>query len=409
MLYVRLAWRNIWRHRRRTLIIMLAMGLGLALMMLYDGLIDGFQQAIYGNAIKVLGGNVRIHAAGYKEKANTMPLLPLEDDAAVVRLAESLPEVAAATRRINTTGLASNREGAFAVNMVGIEPEREAPFSLIAQHITEGRYLTSEDGDLVLIGRGLANLMGVRVGERIVLVARSTHEQMRRRTMTVVGIYDLGLPSIEKRTLYISLSEAQNLFDLRRQSSTEVVLTLKKVGEEARVIAALAPALGHYEIQSWAESFPELQQAIGTKSGAMLVFSLILFLIAGIGILNLLLMAVYERRREIGLLAALGLPPRQIMLLFILEGALLGVVGSLAGAVLGVTLNGILGVVGIDYSQYANITEYMALISGRVYPTLALNTLLKRALPLILIATLAALYPAREAAQHEPAQALHYV
>ncbi len=409
MLYVRLAWRNIWRHRRRTLIVVLAMGLGLALMMLYDGLIDGFQQAIYGNAIKVLGGNVRIHAAGYKEKANTMPLLPLEDDPAVVRWAESLPEVAAATRRINTTGLASNREGAFSVNIVGIEPEREAPFSLIAQHITEGRYLTSEDGDLVLIGRGLANLMGVRVGERIVLVARSTHEQMRRRTMTVVGIYDLGLPSIEKRTLYISLSEAQNLFDLRRRSSTEVVLTLKKVGEEARVIAALAPALGNYEIQSWAESFPELQQAIGTKSSAMLVFSLILFLIAGIGILNLLLMAVYERRREIGLLAALGLQPRQIMLLFILEGALLGMVGSLAGAVLGVTLNGILGMVGIDYSQFANITEYMALISGRVYPTLALNALLKRALPLILIATLAALYPAREAAQHEPAQALHYV
>src|SRR5689334_3027171 len=80
MLFVRLAWRNIWRHRRRTVIVVLAMGLGLALMMMYDGMIDGFQQAIYGNAVKVLGGNLRVHAAGYSAKADSQPLLPIPND-----------------------------------------------------------------------------------------------------------------------------------------------------------------------------------------------------------------------------------------------------------------------------------------------------------------------------------------
>src|SRR5574341_147256 len=126
-LYLRLAWRNIWRHRRRTVIIVAAMGLSLAFMMLYDGMLDGFNQAIYGNAIRVLGGNIQIHAAGYREKVDSNPLLPLTDDSAVVKAALSQPDVIAATRRIVTGGLASNREGAFAISIIGIEPLAEQP------------------------------------------------------------------------------------------------------------------------------------------------------------------------------------------------------------------------------------------------------------------------------------------
>jgi len=408
LLYLRLAWRNIWRHRRRTVIVIIAMGLGLAMMMLYDGMIDGFQQAIYGNAIKVLGGNIRVHAAGYAEKADSLPLLPIANDQTIIQAAQSIPNVVAATRRINTGGLATNTEGAFSVTITGIEPEKEAPLSPIAQHVTSGSYLTSNDQDVVLIGRGLADLMDVQVGDKITLVGRSTHQQMRQRTMTVGGIYDIGVPTIEKQTIYISLAEAQSLYDLPNQS-TEIVITLKQLGEEPPVMAALTPALHGDEIESWAQSFPDLEQAITTKNGAMEIFSVIIMLIAGIGVLNLLLMAVYERTREIGLLAAMGLKPSQIMTLFVLEGAMLGLVGVAAGFILGLILNGSLGIVGIDYSQFAGISDYMALISGRVYPTLGIENFLNRAVPVFIIAILAALYPAHEASQHEPAEALHYV
>ena len=99
-LYLRLAWRNVWRHRRRTIIIVLAMGLTLSLMMLYDGLIDGFNQSIAGNAVRVLGGNIQVHAGGYREKVASNPLLPLTDDTAVVKAALAQPDVTAAARRI---------------------------------------------------------------------------------------------------------------------------------------------------------------------------------------------------------------------------------------------------------------------------------------------------------------------
>ena len=408
LLYLRMAWRNIWRHRRRTIIVLTALGVGLAFMIFYDGLLDGFDQAIYGNAIKVLGGNIRVHAPGYSESTSSDPLLPLANDQAVVQAAQSIPDVAAASRRINTGGLASNSEGAFAVSIIGIEPEAEASANLIAQHVTAGRYLTSGDQDSLLIGRGLADLMNVQVGDRITLVGQSTHEQMRQRTMTIVGIYDVGVTSLEQSTVYISLAEAQDLYDLPGQS-TEVIITLKKLGEEPAVISALSASLPGYEYETWAQAFPELQNAVGAKNEFMAILSFIILMIAAIGVINLLLMAVYERTREIGLLGALGFRPRQITLLFVLEGAMLGLAGVLVGAVLGYGLNGLFSLTGLDFSSYASATSYMALITGKIYPSILPGSLLTRSLPVLLITILAALYPAHEAARHEPAEDLHYV
>jgi ABC-type lipoprotein release transport system permease subunit len=407
-LYLRLAWRNIWRQRRRTVIVILSIAMVLALMMWYDGFVAGFEQSIYANAIKVLGGNIQVHANGYQEKADSTPLLPLNDDQAVVAAALAQPQVIAASRRINTGGLATNRKGAFPVSIIGIEPEKELPVSLVAQNVSAGRYLTATDQDMIFIGRGLADAMEIQVGDRITLAGRATHEQMRQRTMTVVGIYDVGLRDIEKRTLYISLAEAQDLYGLTGQS-TEVIVSLEKLGQEPAVLSALRSALPGDEIDSWQTNFPEMASAISTKGGVMNVFSVIMMIIVGIGILNLLMMAVYERTREIGLLGAMGLKPRQISLLFILEGTFMGLVGVAAGVVLGLIINSILGRIGFDFSAFSTMTEYTALISGRVYPTLGVNKLLGRALTVAIIAALASFYPAREAAQREPAEALHYV
>jgi ABC-type lipoprotein release transport system permease subunit len=407
-LYLKLAWRNIWRHRRRTLIVVLAIGLTLWLMMFYDGFVAGFNQAIYANAIKVLGGNIQIHASGYKAQADKAPLLAMNNDDVVIQAALKQPEVVAASKRIHTGGLASNREGTFSVAIVGIEPEKELPVSLPAQNVSAGKYLTAADQDVLFIGKGLADEMGVKPGDRITLVGRAQHEQMRQRTMTVGGVFDLGMADMEKRTVYMSLGEAQNLYGLTGKS-TEVMISLKQLGQEPAVMAAISPVLEGNEIASWDTNFPELQSALETKGGVMNVFSVVILVITGIGILNLLMMAVFERTREIGVMAAMGIKPGQISLMFILEGAMMGVVGIVFGVVLGIAINGLLGMVGFDFSKFGSITEYTALISGRVYPTLGTEKLLERVIVTLVITTLASFYPASEAARHEPAAALHFV
>jgi len=404
---VRMAWRNVWRNKRRTLIALVAITLGLVFLAFMDGSIAGFQQAIFGNAVRLQGGNVQVHAPGYREKAKRLPLLPLVDADAVVQAAQVQPQVVAASRRINTGGFVSSREATMPVMISGIEPELEAPVGLLARNMARGRYLAADDQDLILIGQAMAAQLKVDVGDRITLLGRATHEQMRRRTMTVVGVYDLGLPEAEKQMVYISLAEAQTLFDLRDQA-TEVVVALQSVGQEKAVVAALQAALPAYEVASWQELNPEMNQSLQVDKQVMGIFGLVVLLIAGVGILNLMLMAVFERTREIGLLAAMGLKRHEILGLFLLEGVLIGLLGSLVGCVLGGLVVVVIGQVGIKLS-IAGMGEMMALLGDRLYPTLRIDLLLERALTVAVIAALASLYPAWQASRREPAEALHYV
>lgn len=405
-LYLRLAWRNIWRHRRRTLIVVLAVGLTMAMMMLYDGLMNGFQQNINENVVKVMGGNIQIHDSGYPD--NKSQLLPVKNDTAVVAAAESLPQTVAASRRINTNGMASSTEGAFPVSIIGVEPEKEALVSLISKNVSAGRYLKADDLDMAYIGKALAEAMGVGVGDRFTLVGRGLHQQLRTRTMTVVGIYDIGVADLEKGSLFMSLGEAQDLYGLTGQS-TEVVVTLQHIDQEKGALAVLKSKLPEYEVGSWQDNYPELASTVTAKSEVMDIFSVVILGIAGIGILNMLMMAVLERTREIGVMGAIGLRPRQISLLFLMEGAMMGMVGLVFGVALGLLVNFLMMNYGFDYSPFSTLTSYTALISDRVYSTLGVEKLPLRVLTVLVISLLASFTPARDASRNEPAESLHYV
>jgi len=405
---LRLAWRNVWRNRRRTLIALAAIALGVIFLAFMDGSIAGFQQAIFGNAVRLQGGNVQVHAPGYREKSKRLPLLPLDDVVSVVQSVRAEPQVIAVSRRINTGGFVSSREATVPVVIAGIEPEQEAPVGLLADNIVQGRYLANGDQDLILVGRALADRLKVGVNDRITLVGRAPREQMRRRTMTVVGIYDLRLPEAEKRLAYVSLAEAQALFDLRDQA-TEVAIYLQRVGQEGAVTAALRAALPGYEVDSWQDLNPEMKQSLDVDKVIMNIFGLVVLLIAGIGILNLMLMAVFERTREIGLLAAMGLIRRELLALFLLEGIMIGLLGTLLGGALGALVVSAVGKIGIEFASAAEMGEAMALMGDRLYPRLAIDLLFERAGTVALIAALASLYPAWRASRREPAEALHYV
>jgi ABC-type lipoprotein release transport system permease subunit len=258
------------------------------------------------------------------------------------------------------------------------------------------------------VGKALADRLKVGVDDRISLVGRAAHEQMRTRSMTIIGIYDIGSPEIEKSGLYITLAEAQSLYGMDGQV-TEIAIALRSVGNEVPVVKRLQAALPGREVASWMELNPDLLSTYAIGEQMIDVFALIVLLIAGIGILNLMLMAVFERTREIGLLAAMGLKSRHILGLFVLEGALIGLVGALIGCTLGAVVSLLVGINGIDLSMTNSAGQVTALLGSRLYPVLSADALLRRGITVVIIAALAALYPAWQAAHREPAESLHYV
>jgi len=411
---LRMAWRNVWRNWRRTVIAGIAIALGLAFMLLYEGMLGGMNEALYGNTVKLQGGHVQVHAPGFREKANRLPLLPLVDPDAAVEAALAQPEVVAVAQRVETGGMVSSREGTLSVVITGIEPEKEAPVSLVAENVVQGRWLEGFDEDVLLIGEELAERLELNVGDRVTLVGRATHQQMRRRTMTIVGIYDLGIPEIEKSMVYVSLFEAQTLFDLRDQA-TEVAVHLEQVGQEPPVVERLQAALPGYEVDAWDTLDPSTKQMMEIEAQVMEMFGLVILLIVGVGILNLMLMVVFERTREIGLLAAMGLKRRETVVLFLMEGVLVGLLGALAGSVLGGAIGAYYGRVGIDFMalyggmDVGEFSGMIGLMGDRLYLRIGIDVLAGRALTVGVTAALASLYPAWQASRREPAEALHYV
>jgi ABC-type lipoprotein release transport system permease subunit len=409
--WIKLAWRNMWRNWRRTAIALVGIAAGLLLLLLMDGMIKGSDQAMFGNAVKLYGGNVQVHAPGFRDKASRLPLLPLADPDAVVQTALAQPQVVAAAKRINTGGMASSYEGAYPVSINGIEPAVEAPLSIHAANISEGRFLEPGEGDAVVIGKALADLLDVGVGDRVTLLGRALNETMRQRAMTVVGIYSLGMSGAEKGTVLITLLEAQTLYNLRDQV-TEVTVTLESVGQEGRVVSALEGSLPGYEVDSWDTLRPEMRETMDMKSSFTGILGIVVVLIASIGVLNLMLMAVFERTREMGVLAALGMKGRQVMGLFLLEGTFIGAVGGAVGCALGALCLGLLAQNGLDFSFASDMgqgSEMIALLGDKIYPSISLTDYLSRGLTVAIIAALASLYPAWQASHQEPAEALHHV
>lgn len=406
---IRLGWRNMWRNWRRTAIALIAIVLGLVLLLLLNGMINGSDQAIFGNAVKVYGGAIKVHAPGYREKLNRAPLLPLENPDQVVQVALAQPTVVAAAKRIYTGGIVAKGSESQPVMITAIQPSVEAPISVQAANVVEGRFLLEGEGDAIFLGKALANQLGVRVGDRITLLGQSKHETMRQRTVTVVGIYSLGTPDLEKSTVFITLEQAQRLFNLPDQA-TEVAISLTDVAYERTVLSALQAALPGYEVNSWQTLRPEITETMVTKQVVVTLIGVIVIMIASIGILNLQLMAVFERTREMGVLAALGMKGRQIMALFLVEGTLIGVVGAVVGCLAGVGLVELIRLAGgIDFSFAAGMGEVTALMGDHLIPTLSALDVVARGLIVAVIAALASLYPAWQAARKEPTEALRHL
>lgn len=407
MVLLKIAARNVLRNKRRSAITFIGIGMGLALIIVFQGVVGGMDKQLTENFIRAQAGHIRLYAPGYGEEAQLLPLdLAIEDPSHLALTVRAVEGVAGVAQRIRFGALASTGKKSLNVLGLAIEPEEERRAGVIAASVVEGAYLGEEPGYL-LIGSGLAEDLKLGVGAVLYLVARTARGATNALEAEVRGIFRTGFSQYDDMAVVLPLADAQKLLGMK-SAVTELVITLEDLDLTDRVAALLRARLaGQVEVETWKESGAAIWQLLLLRKQILAIISLIVIAIASLGIVNTMLMAVFERVREIGTMMALGVTPREVLVLFLFESLLLGAAGGVLGGLLGGSLVKYFSVVGFSPPNIAAITSIP--LGTTIYADFSWRWILIFFALAQAVAVLAALYPAMLAARQEPVEALRHV
>jgi ABC-type lipoprotein release transport system permease subunit len=404
-MFFQLGWRNIWRNRRRTLVILTAVIIGVWSMIFLGALMRGMADQFVGNGIKTLTGHIQVHHPGYRDDPvveNSMTE-PSDVEAALTTL---LPHGSRWAPRVRVNAVVSNARHSTGVTMVGINPPREAAISFIGGAITEGRYLNSDDPHGIVVGQALADKFETKLDRKLVLMSQDTEGEIASRAFRIIGIYRAEMEATEKQFVFVTMPAAQEM--LKLQDGISEVAILLPVHEAAdQVAGALRMELpaAEYEVNTWQEILPMVTAILKIYDFFIYIWFLVVFIAMAFGIVNTTLMAVFERIREFGLLKALGMKPRWIIQEVIIESIYLLILGMIIGNAAGFLSVLALSVHGIDLSSFAAGTEYWGM-SRVIYPAILGQDVIVANLVVFILGLVVSLYPAVKAARFTPVEAL---
>jgi len=404
-MHLQLAWRNLWRNPRRTAIILVAVVVGVWAMVFLGALMRGMADGMVRNAIDTLTGHIQIHQKGFRGD----PVIDnrMNQPDAVVRILEkTLPPDAHWSARVRINAIVNNARHTAGVTFVGIDPGAESAVSFIgADAVRDGRYLRSDDANAVLAGQALVDDFETRLGHKLVVMSQDTGNEVASKAFRIKGVFEAELEATEKGFLFVNKSAAQQMLKLG-DGITEVAVMLadrKAVDAVAEDLRAALPET--YTVHTWRELLPAITGYLDIFDGFMYLWRLIIFIAMGFGIVNTLLMAVFERMREFGVLKALGMKPWWIVRGVLTESFLLLAIGLVLGNLLSLLSVWALSGSGIDLSAFSAGTDLTG-ISRIVYPVLESRDLAAANLVVFALGLLISLYPAVKAARFTPVEAM---
>ncbi|MGD2249687.1 MAG: ABC transporter permease [Candidatus Methanofastidiosia archaeon] len=408
MTKVLLAWRNILRNKRRTTITASAIIVGVAMMVIVNGIITGMLDRTIMNSVELETGHIKALPPGYHEKSDLMPVtMHITNYQEVMDLIGTVKGVKLQSPRIKAGGQLQIGEESTPVIINGINPELDLKIRDLKSRIGEGEYVNTKNS--VMIGESLAERLNITVGQEVVLSSVASDGTPVFVPCTVESIFNTGFSSYDNSMVFLTLDTAQELLKIGHANVTEIVIMADTPEHINTVTASVSNTLKEhmyqYEVFHWEDLAPELAQFAQMEKSMSFLFLSIVIIVAAIGILNTMLMAVYERVKEVGVMAAFGYKRRDILGLFVLEGLTIGVIGAVLGCILGLGINYYLSVVGINFSG-AEVVEFM---EARIYTRLSVKDVVYPFFFAVGIALLAALYPAYKASRLEPVEALRHV
>ena len=399
---LRLAWRNLWRNHRRTLIMLLAIVLGTWAMIFMTALMRGMVSQMVADGISVLPGHVQVHHPDYRDDPSIANLIAISD----AELSEQFgaANFLAWATRIRLPAVITSEYDSRGVTLLGVDPLQERGLTFVYYDAVEGRFLESADDNGVVIGRKLATTLNTRVGKRIVLMSQDPENEIADRGFRVVGLFKANMAAFEESYVFVGKKTAQKMLRIG-DTTTEIVF----VGDDYRNVEPTFELVtstidGRLEVSRWYEVDTYLGTMLRVMDGFVLIWVVVIFLALSFGLVNTLVMAVFERVREIGLMLALGMKPSSILGQIIIESMFLLAVGLGLGDILAFASVKPLES-GVDISVVAEGMEMWG-ASSMLYPKLYWSDMVLANVVVLILGFLASLSPAWRASRYEPVEAI---
>lgn len=408
----RLGWRNLKRNRRRTWITASTVALAVLLLQFSTALLIGVEQQSFDNLINYQTGHAKIYANGYFEERDEFPLDYTFEDGGVLQAdIEAIPGVAAATPRLTFQAQLSNGMDQIPCMGVGIRIQgSDSDVFRIPQSVVDGEYLADDD-EGILLGSGIAEIFEVGAGDWLTVLAKTQYGAYEALDLPIVGLIGTGNPLIDRNSFLIPLPTAQYILDMDG-AATEMAVRFSATAREAGTLERLESTIeasGAFDVKGWREMESDFMALVQAKRMGQVIFLGIFLILAVVGITNTILMAAYERTREIGMLMAIGLRGTGIRRLFLVEGALTGLIGGAIGSLIALGLIVWLATVGIDFGALYGDMDIGYPVKDTLYPALNLPILAVGWLFTGFLAAIASLYPAARASHNRPVEALRHV
>lgn len=397
-----LAWRNLWRNARRTVITLIVVSVGLWSVLIFNAFLNAWSESGKQTTLSVLIGEAQIHAPGYMDDPNIELLMPTPDPA--LRAALDDPAISHWASRLIVPGVVQSEYKTLPVSILGVDPKDELIVSSLPAQVVEGRYLASQTDAGVVLGESLAERLETGLGRRVILMSQNTSGALSEQSFDVVGIFDSD-KGTEDFYAFTGRKAAQDFLGLKDEIA-EIVLRIPDEKLLDQTVATVQKAAPDLEVKSWHSLSLMLAASDTFMKSFVFVWLGVVFSIMAIGIVNTQLMAVFERTHEIGLLRALGMKPRQVLWMITLESAFMVGLGVLLGLALG-ALSIFATYDGIDLSAFSEGME-MIQAADILYPDYDLKGFAIFSGIIWILGILVAIWPARRAARLSPVEAMRY-
>jgi ABC-type lipoprotein release transport system permease subunit len=398
-LLFQLGWRNLFRHRRRNFMLLLAICVAVGGVVVMNSLIRGFQYDMQESAVANLTGHLKVLAPGYLDDPNIEKSFVLAQNWQPDPLEGAIEGWAS---RIRIPAVIMSERETRGIQLVGVDPARE-DISFLGSVEIDGENLTDAADSRVLVGKELARQLETQIGRRLVIITQGMDGRNREAGFRIAGTYDADGTGLEKMFVFTGITALQEMVDAR--VVTEISVKVSEQPEEARTRAALTSDFADLEVRNWQELEPQAAAMFAYADSAIFIWFLVMMGALIFGLMNTLITAVMERIREFGMLRAVGMRPGAVVLQVVVESTLIMLIGIVVGLLLGWLVVLWLADGGIDLSQYAQGVELAGMRSVLMPRLLTQDLFLVGGLSLV-FGVLAALYPARRAVKIKPLEAL---